>query len=104
MPCMCWKIMHGALLLAAVSFAPLAHAQTDRYDALANSPMAENQPTPETSKLLKDELLAETAKFKAEPHCADKQRIAICHMFDGLLHPARSKRCALSKAPFPIMR
>src|SRR4029450_992115 len=34
----------------------LAHAQVDRYDALANSPMNENRPTPETSKLLRDEL------------------------------------------------
>jgi len=35
--------------------------ELDRYDALANSPMAENRPTPETSKLLKDELLFQRA-------------------------------------------
>ena len=39
----------------------LAHAQVDRYDALANSPMNENRPTPETSKLLRDELLFQRA-------------------------------------------
>ena len=50
-----------ASLIAAVGFATVAHAQTDRYDALANSPMAENRPTPETSKLLKDELLFKRA-------------------------------------------
>jgi hypothetical protein len=51
----------SAALLAAVSFATLAQAQTDRYDALANSPMTENRPTPETAKLLKDELLFQRA-------------------------------------------
>ena len=50
-----------AVLLAALSLAPLAHAQTDRYDALANSAMVENRPTPETSALLKDELLFQRA-------------------------------------------
>jgi len=39
----------------------LAHAQVDRYDALANSPMNENRPTPETSKLLREELLFQRA-------------------------------------------
>ena len=38
-----------------------AQAQTDRYEALANSPMVENRPTPETAKLLKDELLFQRA-------------------------------------------
>ena len=38
-----------------------ANAQTDRYEALANSPMVENRPTPETAKLLKDELLFQRA-------------------------------------------
>ena len=47
--------------IAAISLAPLAHAQTDRYEALANSAMAENRPTPETSALLKDELLFQRA-------------------------------------------
>jgi hypothetical protein len=36
-------------------------AELDRYDALADSPMAENRPTAETSKLLKDELLFQRA-------------------------------------------
>lgn len=49
------------ILLATVSFATLAHAQMDRYEALANSPMFENRPTAETSKLLKDELLFQRA-------------------------------------------
>ena len=38
-----------------------AQAQSDRYDALASSPMAENRPTAETTKLLKDELLFQRA-------------------------------------------
>ena len=38
-----------------------AHAQTNRFDALADSPMAENRPTPETAKLLRDELLFQRA-------------------------------------------
>src|SRR5262249_33383363 len=40
---------------------PLAHAQMDRYDALANSAMHENRPTAETGKLLKAELLFQRA-------------------------------------------
>ena len=36
---------------------PVAQAQMERYEALANSPIAENRPTLETAKLLKDELL-----------------------------------------------
>src|SRR5262245_52268516 len=47
--------------IAAITLAPLAQAQPDRYDALADSPMAENRPTPETSQLLKDELLFQRA-------------------------------------------
>ena len=38
-----------------------AQAQMERYEALANSPMVENRPTPETAKLLKDELLFQRA-------------------------------------------
>jgi hypothetical protein len=38
-----------------------AQAQLSRYDALVNSPMVENRPTAETSKLLKDELLFQRA-------------------------------------------
>jgi hypothetical protein len=40
-----------AVLLAALGLAPVAHAQTDRYDVLANSPMVENRPPPETAQL-----------------------------------------------------
>src|SRR5271169_5659436 len=47
--------------LAAIGITAPAHAQSDRYDALANSAMVENRPTPETSKLLKDELLFQRA-------------------------------------------
>jgi hypothetical protein len=49
------------MLLAAVSSVTVAHAQAERYDALANSAMFENRPTPETSKQLKDELLFQRA-------------------------------------------
>ena len=48
-------------VLMSIALSLPAMAQTDRYDALANSPMAENRPTAETSKLLKDELLFERA-------------------------------------------
>lgn len=48
-------------MLAAVSLIPIAHAQIERFDALANSPMFENRPTAEASKLLKDELLFQRA-------------------------------------------
>jgi len=46
-----------AALLATTILATPALAQLDRFDALANSAMAENRPTPETARLLKDELL-----------------------------------------------
>jgi hypothetical protein len=36
-------------------------AELDRYDTLADSPMVENRPTPETMKLLKDEVLFQRA-------------------------------------------
>lgn len=49
----------AALIGAAIS--QPAGAQTSRYDELANSPMAENRPTLETSKTLKDELLFQRA-------------------------------------------
>jgi hypothetical protein len=49
------------IVLLAGSVVIPALAQTDRYDALANSPMFENRPTPETAKLLKDELLFQRA-------------------------------------------
>jgi hypothetical protein len=54
-------MLSRAVLLAILTFATPALAQDDRYDALANSPMVENWPTPETSKLLKDELLFQRA-------------------------------------------
>jgi hypothetical protein len=47
--------------VAAIGSANCAIAQSDRYDALANAPFSENRPTPETSKLLKDELLFQRA-------------------------------------------
>src|SRR5215510_2792935 len=50
-----------AVLLAALGLVPLAQAQTDRYEALANSAMVENRPTPETAKLLREELLFQRA-------------------------------------------
>jgi hypothetical protein len=51
----------ASILFATLSLATFAHAQAERYDALANSAMFENRPTPETSKLLKDELLFQRA-------------------------------------------
>lgn len=43
----------GVLLRVA---GPVRAAELDRYDALANGPMAEGRPTIETNKALKDEL------------------------------------------------
>jgi hypothetical protein len=45
-----------AIGVGVVMLAGNAQAQPDRYDALANSAMTENRPTPETAKLLRDEL------------------------------------------------
>src|SRR5215470_10627996 len=53
---MAWAI--GAVL---APLATAARAQATRYDALADSPMAENRPTPETAKLLREELLFQRA-------------------------------------------
>jgi len=39
----------------------MSHGLPDYFDALANAPMVENRPTPETSKALKDELLFQRA-------------------------------------------
>src|SRR5215831_17639530 len=50
-----------AVLLTALGLALLVHAQTDRYEALANSAMVENRSTPATSALLKDELVFQRA-------------------------------------------
>jgi hypothetical protein len=44
-----------------ILFAGNAHGQMHRYEALADSTMAENRPTPETAKLLRDELLFQRA-------------------------------------------
>jgi hypothetical protein len=55
---MCRKVLTALIFIGA---AASAHAQTDRYEALANSPMVENRPTSETAKLLKDELLFQRA-------------------------------------------
>ena len=51
----------ATIMLATASFSAIAHAQSSRYEALANAPMVENRPTPETSKQLKDELLFQRA-------------------------------------------
>jgi hypothetical protein len=50
-----------AVLLASLVFSTPLLAQSSRYDALANSPMVENRPSVETSKLLRDELLIQRA-------------------------------------------
>ena len=50
-----------AALTTALIMAPDAGAQPSRYDALADSPMVANRPTPETAKLLRDELLFQRA-------------------------------------------
>jgi len=50
-----------AIGVGVVMLAGNAQAQPDRYDALANSAMTENRPTPETAKLLRDELLFQRA-------------------------------------------
>src|SRR5262252_3519271 len=55
---MCRKVLTALIFIGATAS---AHAQTDRYEALANSPMVENRPTSETAKLLKDELLFQRA-------------------------------------------
>src|SRR6516165_11369915 len=55
---MCRKVLTALIFISATAS---AHAQTDRYEALANSPMVENRPTSETAKLLKDELLFQRA-------------------------------------------
>ena len=59
--------MPGLLVAAAAcaaavsSIAPQAIAETNRFDALANVPFAENRPTPETARTLRDELLFQRA-------------------------------------------
>ena len=50
-----------AAIIAIVGSPTLGYAQMERYDTLANSPMAENRPTAATAKLLRDELLFQRA-------------------------------------------
>ena len=50
-----------ATIAAAGILSSSAYAQMERFDSLANAPMIENRPTPETAKLLKDELLFQRA-------------------------------------------
>jgi hypothetical protein len=52
---------HFGLAACMLGTVALAHAQASRFDALANSAMVENRPTPETSKILRDELLFQRA-------------------------------------------
>ena len=56
--------MKSMLVLGTLAFALVAtnaSAHTTRYDALAESPMADDRPTPETAKLLREELLFQRA-------------------------------------------
>jgi len=55
------SLVVGAISLGLAMFAGNAHGQMHRYEALADSTMAENRPTPETAKLLRDELLFQRA-------------------------------------------
>ena len=49
-------------VIIALTVAPVrVLAQQEHFDALANAPFSENRPTPETSKLLKEELLFQRA-------------------------------------------
>ena len=50
----------AATLLCTAGLAT-AHAQTSRFDELANAPFEENRPTKETSRILQDELLFQRA-------------------------------------------
>jgi len=50
-----------AISIALAMLAGNAHGQVNRYDALADSAIAENRPTPETAKLLREELLFQRA-------------------------------------------
>jgi Bacterial regulatory helix-turn-helix protein, lysR family len=53
-----YNASHSGVRLEFIEFVA---AQTDRYEALANSPFVENRPSPEPAKLLKDELLFQRA-------------------------------------------
>src|SRR5215467_5860423 len=55
------SLVVGAISLGLAMVAGNAHGQMHRYEALADSTMAENRPTSETTKLLKYELLFQRA-------------------------------------------
>lgn len=55
------QVLIVASALSAVIGTSHAMAQTSRFEALANSPMSENRPTPETARTLRDELLFQRA-------------------------------------------
>ena len=70
--------MSIAAMIAIVGFPTLGYAQMERYDALANSPMAENRPTAATAKLLRDELLFQRSVVReAQQHLVERRRL-IC--------------------------
>ncbi|XZG70535.1 hypothetical protein ACTSKR_01375 [Chitinibacteraceae bacterium HSL-7] len=51
----------ATLLAAGVALASMAHAQVDRFEALANAPFKENRPTAEAVRTLSDELTFQRA-------------------------------------------
>src|SRR5262245_53168061 len=51
----------GVIVVGIIARAESAPAQPSRYDALADSAMGENRPTPETAQLLREELLFQRA-------------------------------------------
>ncbi|WP_231906821.1 hypothetical protein [Cupriavidus sp. D384] len=50
-----------AMAALALGLSGAAQAQGSRYDALANAPFVKDYPTPETSRMLQDELLFQRA-------------------------------------------
>ena len=59
-----------SILSATLSLTTFAHSQAERYDALTNSAIFENRPTPDTSNLLKDELLFQRPGVISSPTVA----------------------------------
>jgi len=57
------RSLHGLLLFGLLAGVTdqTAQAQLSRYNELANLPFTENRPTPETTKILSDELLFQRA-------------------------------------------
>ena len=49
------------ITIVMLGYATFAVAQSQHFEELSNAPFSENRPTPETSKLLKDELLFQRA-------------------------------------------